>query len=301
MSDFTSEDATLQFFPRLPTLSSYLLNWEDIYVAYYQQPAWEMPESCAPFHTISINTINHEISLERVLDGQRQQLERSVNREEIVISPANITHQANWDREIEFMLLFLYPNYIARIAYESVDPDRVELLTQFEILDPLIHQLGMLFLSELKSQELGSRLYVDSLKTALAVALLRRYSNQKNAIRDYTDGLSKPKLRRALAYINDNLAENLSLQDIAGELEMSHCYFTSLFKQSTGLTAHQYVTKCRVNKAQQLLAQTNLSIIEVAQETGFQSQSHFSRLFRKQTGTNPRAYRKSQKSAQIFS
>ena len=92
--------------------------------------------------------------------------------------------------------------------------------------DPLIHQLGMLFLSELQSDSVGSRLYCDSLTTMLAVTLLRKHSTYKGTVKNFTDGLPRQKLQRAIAYTHDNLAEDLSLKDIAAELKMSYCYFT---------------------------------------------------------------------------
>lgn len=63
------------------------------------------------------------------------------------------------------------------------------------------------------------------------------------------------------------------------------------FKQSTGLTPHQYVIARRLNRAQVLLATTDLTILEICFRVGFKSQSHFTRLFRKLTGITPRAYR----------
>ena len=189
------------------------------------------------------------------------------------------------------MLLF-DPNYIARIAYEWIDLDSIELMPHFDTIDPLIYQLGMLFLSELKSPDAGSRLYLDSITTTLAVTLLRKYSIYKGAVRNFTDGLSKQKLKRAIEYTNDNLAEDFSLKDIAGELKMSYGYFTHLFKQSTGMTVHQYVTQCRIRKAKQLLTYTNLLMIEIAQEVGIKSESHFSKVFSQHTDITPKAYRK---------
>jgi AraC family transcriptional regulator len=98
-----------------------------------------------------------------------------------------------------------------------------------------------------------------------------------------------------MEYIHEHLSEDLSLREIAAFLQMSPNYFTSLFKQSTGLSAHQYVIHCRIEKAERLLTKSDLSIVEVAQQVGFQSQSHFVNVFRKQTGMTPKTYRKARK------
>ncbi len=127
--------------------------------------------------------------------------------------------------------------------------------------------------------------------TALSAHLLRRYSTKQLVIRDYRGGLPKYKLRGAIAYINDHLDQNLSLAELAATVQMSPYYFASLFKQSIGLAPHQYVTQCRIERAKQLLKTRELTIIEICQQVGFQSQSHFTRVFRKYTATTPKVYR----------
>jgi AraC family transcriptional regulator len=290
MSDYESESAFLKFYPRLPILSNYHSDYqlaqEGIYVCCHQQPAWETPEACPPFHTIGIN-------LKRQ-DGRRK-IQQRVFDNDIVIVPAHVTSQTNWDREIEFMMVFLPPESIAQVAYETIDPDSVELLPHFDIFDPTIYQIGLSLKAELETQGQWSHLFIDSLKTALSVNLLRRYTIHKGRILEYTDGLSKYKLRQAVDYISDHLSEDLSLLDIAKVVKMSPCYFASLFKYSTGLTVNQYVTQRRISKAKRLLKQPGLKIIEVGQAVGFESHSYFTRTFRKWTGTNPTTYREDRK------
>jgi hypothetical protein len=65
---------------------------EGIYVSYHQQPAWEMPEFCGPFHTISINVTQQEISLERVLGGRRK-VQHRVFSDDVTIISAHVTDQ----------------------------------------------------------------------------------------------------------------------------------------------------------------------------------------------------------------
>jgi AraC family transcriptional regulator len=75
--------------------------------------------------------------------------------------------------------------------------------------------------------------------------------------------LSKYKLRQAVNYINEHSDQNLTLAEIAAAVRMSPNYFASLFKQSTGLTPHQYVMKCRIEKAKQLLHHQQLTLVEI--------------------------------------
>lgn len=151
--------------------------------------------------------------------------------------------------------------------------------------------MGLALKAELEAGGTDSRLYAESMATAMAVHLLRRYSLLEQEIKHYTGGLPKYKLREAIAYIQEHLEQNLTLAELAAVVHMSPHYFASLFKQSTGLTPHQYVTSCRIERAKQLLARRELTIVEICQQVGFQNQSHFTRVFRQHTTTTPKAYR----------
>jgi AraC family transcriptional regulator len=289
--DATQKAPLLTLVPKPPLLSSQALGWEGVCVQSHRQPAWETPYACGPHHSIVVHS--EPLQIESLLDSRRQH--EQIAKGDIVIIPANTRNQHIWNREVAFSLLLLDPTLIAQIAYESIDVDRVEILPHFATPDPLIYQICLALNSELASGGLCSRLYIDSLITTLAIRLLRQYSAKEQLVREYTDGLSKHKLEQVSEYIDEHLMENISLKELAAVVEMSPHYFTSLFKQSTGLSAYQYVIHRRMEQAKQLLCRQSLSIVEVAQEVGFQSQSHFSNVFRKYVGTTPRIYREAKK------
>ena len=108
---------------------------------------------------------------------------------------------------------------------------------------------------------------------------------------EYEGKMSEDKLQRAIDYIHGHLDQDLSLAKLASVAQMSPYYFARLFKQFIGAPPHQYLTKRRIEKAKQLLANKDLSILEVTQQIGLQSQSHFTNLFRRTVGKTPSAYR----------
>ena len=81
--------------------------------------------------------------------------------------------------------------------------------------DPLIQQVGLALKRELESGGVDTRLYAELMVTALSVHLMQRYSAREPVIKNYTGGLPKYKLKEAIAYINDNLEQNLSLAELA--------------------------------------------------------------------------------------
>ena len=289
--DLTKENASLQILPCTPLVSSHKVGWNGIHLKhYYRLPPYKMPEYYPAQHVIVTHDDRRPFGVKRKLDG-RSQSESMVNGD-IVLVPANVSHGAHWNTEIALTVLILEPVLVAHIAYESINPDHVELVPQFSTPDPLIYQIGLALKTELQTDGLGSRFYAESAATMLAVHLLRRYSGRTHHIRDYVGGMPKYRLRQTIEYINEHLTEDLSLREIANQVGMSSYYFARLFKQSTGVTPHQYLVKRRLETAKQMLANTDLAISEIAYSTGFASQSHLTRLFRKHLFTTPKAYRK---------
>ena len=132
------------------------------------------------------------------------------------------------------------------------------------------------------------RRWKDSLGTALAIYLLNRYAVHRYSPVAYRGGLPGYRLKRVLDYIGDNLAVEISLEQLAAVVGMSPHYFAELFKKSTGQPPHQYVLLQRIERAKQILsAPGHRSVIEVGLESGFQNPSHFARMFHKFVGTSP--------------
>jgi AraC family transcriptional regulator len=127
-----------------------------------------------------------------------------------------------------------------------------------------------------------------SAATFLAVHLLQNYTTRKSSIREYEGGLPQQKLKQAIDYIQEHLAQQIFLNELANDLGISRYYFCRLFKQSTGLSPHQYVIQQRVERAKQLLVQGKMSIANIAQACGFTHQSHLNRHFKRLTGVTPK-------------
>lgn len=288
--DFTQEDEVLQILPRPALRSSANLDWNGIYVQQHQQPAWETPEYAHTRHMLLIHNPKLTIQAERWFDGRRQQ-EQFGGGNNIVIVPATVLHQANWNQESPFFLLFLEPDHLIKVARESVTANQVQLSAHAAMHDPLIDQIGRSLAAELETNQIHSRLFADSLTIALSIHLLRNYANLQQPLREDTGGLPQRKLQQAIAYINDNLIEDLTVSAIATELGMSQYYFSRLFKQSIGVSPYQYVMQQRIERAKYLLQTTSLSIAAIATQVGFSNQNQLTVQFRKFAGTTPSRYR----------
>ena len=108
-------------------------------------------------------------------------------------------------------------------------------------------------------------------------------------------GLTPRTLERVRNYIEQNLANSIGLEILADITGLSRCYFARAFKRSTGLPPHCFLMQCRLEHAQKLLAETNMSLAQIALASGFSDQSHFSRRFHQSIGLTPRSFRQSQR------
>jgi transcriptional regulator GlxA family with amidase domain len=108
-------------------------------------------------------------------------------------------------------------------------------------------------------------------------------------------GLSAGAIRRVQEYMKAHLGEGIDLAMLAGVAGLSVHHFARQFKHSIGVTPHHYLTRKRVERAQEMLAQTPLSLSEIAYATGFADQSHLARHFRHMLGTTPSEFRWSQR------
>jgi AraC-like DNA-binding protein len=108
-------------------------------------------------------------------------------------------------------------------------------------------------------------------------------------------GLSPGAMRRVREYVEVHLGESIDLSMLAGVAGLSVHHFARQFKQSAGVTPHVYLTQKRVERAQEMLVQTDTSLAEIAFAVGFFDQGHLARHFRHMFGTTPREFRWSQR------
>jgi AraC-like DNA-binding protein/ligand-binding sensor protein len=105
------------------------------------------------------------------------------------------------------------------------------------------------------------------------------------------ENAESPVIKRAKEYICEHQAEKLSLGHVSKAVNMSAFYFCKMFKRVTGINFTDYLSRVRIEKAKNLLLNPNLRVSEIAFEVGFQSLTHFNRVFKKLLGQSPTDYR----------
>jgi AraC-like DNA-binding protein/ligand-binding sensor protein len=158
-------------------------------------------------------------------------------------------------------------------------------------------------LTQLKDAYYHSRTLAPQQYTAM-VKLLEIFathiSTLANEIVVQENESESPMIRRARAYILANQADPIDLDKVAQAMHVSTFYFCKMFKKATGLTFTDYLSRVRVEKAKTLLLNPHLRISEIAYDVGFQSLTHFNRMFRKIVGQSPTDYRESKSVPQLL-
>jgi AraC family transcriptional regulator len=263
--------------------------WNGFDVAEVIHPLDDFALPALPRHVLVIN-LGSPSEIQEHLVGRQGHLETG----NLVILPAGAPTSWHLEREGEVRHLHLYlsPTLIQKISAEAdINPDRVEIIETLGAFDPQIEAIALSLLSELRSDGLGGKLYVESLANILGIHLLRHHSSVKQPSRSRPVGLTRTTLRPAITYIEEHLAEDLSLSDIAAVVHLSPYHFARLFKESIGFPPHQYVIQRRVERAKLLLSTTNWSLTTIAHTVGFAHESHLALHFKRLTGLTPRSYR----------
>jgi AraC family transcriptional regulator len=137
------------------------------------------------------------------------------------------------------------------------------------------------------------RLYVEALGVVLAHELARLNAGAPRMEPQVRGGLAAWQQRTAVSYIEEHLAEAISLATLAQLVRLSPHYFCRAFKQSFGMPPHRYHTSRRLERAKALLAKPAPSVTDIGFTVGFSQTSSFTAAFRKATGLTPTAYHRS--------
>ena len=191
-------------------------------------------------------------------------------------------------KDSTFHCLFIDPTWLHQFANEQLQ--REQSLPHFPshgLFDPSLSRA----MSDLAARSLAptSRLQQDEMLLHLFAPLLLSHAQDTRALPQL--GWEHPAIKRTKAYLEARYAEEVSLQELAGVVNMSPFHLSHVFSQVVGLPPHAYQTKLRLARAKTLLAQ-GYEVGYVASETGFFDQSHFTQQFKRHYQVTPGNYRK---------
>ncbi len=272
-----------------PILFKREATWNELRVRHLRVLAGELPNHITKFNEVNLS-LDGSLFTQRHTSSGKTRCDMA-DSDSMCMLPVGQTLTANWNHEYEYVAIDFSQNHLSQMALEMNLSAQIELKETISKKDILLQHLGLALLDEADKKEASSRLYSESMAHTLMFHLLKNYSTANFQNKSVSGGLSGNKLRRVTDFINDNLEQDLTLAEIATIAGLSHFHFARMFRKTMGVTPQQYITNRRIEKAKELLAKSNLPIVEVGFQIGFKNQSHFTTLFRKFTSLTPKIWR----------
>lgn len=245
----------------------------------------EIEAPSLPFHYVSL-TLKGSLKIAANVGGKA--VDVRLRSGQSMIMAAHRHNRWRWDAPTEEAFVFLRPEFLRQVAEEIGVPD-CDISDRFVFEDAHLRRTLLGIAAEISTPGEQSSLFLDMAAHAVAARLLARH---RNGIRNSGQtSLTTPQLRRILAVVADRLSEDIDLASLADAAGISRFHFLRCFRATMGKSPHQWVTHLRVERAKTLLMQKRLSILEIAASVGFQSQSHFGQVFRRETGLPPKEWR----------
>jgi AraC family transcriptional regulator len=266
--------------------------WRSLYAAIFEEAPFDATES-ALRHPSLIYHLRRPTLVMRKVEGALRE-SALIGPRSLSLTPGEATVQWQHSGHPEILQVYLRQSIYAAAVGEmyGCDANAAEIVPRFAILDPLLEQLAIEIKRSLRNGTVEDGLYVDTIAQMMAVHLARHYSSRsRSALKPKAKAISAWKIRRLIEFIEENLGGDLTLDAMAGEVEISPLYLPRAFKSAVGQSPHQYVLARRIERARDLLRNTDSPIVEVALSTGFSSQSHLCNWFLRAVGVSPAAYR----------
>ncbi|MBD3887473.1 helix-turn-helix transcriptional regulator [Phormidium tenue FACHB-886] len=276
--------------PYTPTYNSEVASWQDIIALKHSYPPGEVDVPGLAENVLFVSLLP-KIQYQNLNEQRSKQ--RILHQGDIAITPAGYARHWRWLSPFAAANLFVPSPLIKEISQDLVrgDPDSVCLIEHNPTAVPFLSALATELLFELEAGLPHGKTYVDALTHSLAMYLVVHYSTAK--VRESTVLLKSDNTAVACAidFIQSHLSEDLTLAAVASACNVSINHMCAVFKHSTGQSVHQFVIHQRIEKAKILLKVTKKPLVEIAQETGFSSQAHFTTSFRRICGNTPSQYR----------
>jgi AraC-like DNA-binding protein len=220
------------------------------------------------------------------LQTQQQLSETATDEPRTVVCGAGLSDTAVPVRMGDRLIGFLQTGQIFR---------RKPTMTQFERAARLAAEWGLQADRETLKRAYFNTRVLSPKQHESVVKLLTIFAQHLSMVSNQVvvqqENAEPPVITRAKEYIRERQTEDISLGEVAKAVNTSTFYFCKMFKKVTGLNFTDYLSRLRIEKAKNLLLNPNLRISEIAYEVGFQSLTHFNRVFKRIIGQSPTQYR----------
>jgi AraC-like DNA-binding protein len=204
-------------------------------------------------------------------------------------------HDGFWRAEgvVEVSNIFLGHKRLLHCVDQVGNGREPELLDRVHFSDPKLAVIMNLINDEISSGDAMSNLFLEQLIDLVCLQLLRVHSATSMPISSGPRrGLAGWQVKRVTAYLRENFAQDIRVQELADLVNLSRFHFCTAFRMSTGCTPHEWLTRQRIAYAKKLLKEGTLRITDIALAAGYQTPSSFSANFHRMVGLTPSEFRR---------
>ena len=278
--------------PQRPFMSREEGNWQRVKLQRY-----EFGSGRLELESLAEHGLIYQLGGPTLVDNKRDRAARRkrfwLGRGQLSLTPAGLGAVLDLKGPSNIALIRLQARFVDEIAAEAYElgSPGVTLRPSPCFADDKLPALCELLLAESDKDTPCSRLMIDSLGRAMALQLLRRHSTVA-ALEPHEPALpAGVRLRRVLEFMREHLDESLPIARLSKVGGLSPSHFIRAFRKATGQSPHRYLINLRAEKARQLLEHTDLPVIDVSLQCGFEQPSHFATMFKSRMGMSPREWR----------
>ncbi len=251
-----------------------------------------------PLHDV-VEPMSHHVIM--AYNGSMQRMERRSGRSVatgtfrpgvVIIIPEGSSSRWDIPKPVDVVQLYLPHATLKRVADESETATPTDLLERTAHPDPITSRLLLSAAGVVENNGALDTLFRHQLVDLLATRLLAAHTSSPTTFQPAMGGLSPKVLLRAIERLRSNSDADVSLDAMASDAGLSRFHFCRAFKESTGLSPHAWLRQYRLEQAMNMLRNTDASIVSVAVEFGYASQTAFAAAFRRLTGEAPSDWRR---------
>lgn len=249
-------------------------------------PEWETRDLVVPRHYLALNLDAEPLELERRGAG-------GVVREILVpdsfwVNPPGRPFSHRVACRNRFGLVALHPELVTRLTGR----DNVEVKLAYGVSDPQLYHLTQALIADARQGNPSGPAFSQSVVTALAAHLVRHHAVEPFSSESTSGTLTRSQIQRVIDFVEEHIANNIAVEDMASEAALSPAHFSRLFKAKMGETPYRYVMRRRVEHARNLLSNGERRVGEVAHAIGFSGPSHLTRQFKQHFGLTPSQFQR---------
>ena len=265
------------------------LDWSGIIIEKGSSPHFYPQNVYTPYFYFAL-ALEQDLNWDVTKDGDITSLKTSPGN--IWINPPRSPFTHDISEPCYFAILAIEEKVFLESCPLKIDIKNLKFLNNYNVVDEVIKNIMEMFLMEAQASGRNGSVYLNNLVSLLSTHYIQNYSNYYDLQKSKSSSskFDQSQVDKIDTYINQNIGNTITVEELADLLNCSKFYFLREFKKFTEITPYQYLINMRLEKAVEQLKQQDPNIAVIADQLGFNDQSHFTRAFKSHYSMTPGQY-----------